>query len=213
MPGWWTPKHPDGGQSENARAATRFTASGLSCVLGDIEDISASGIRVRCASNPSVRPGDVLELTLRRGSGTLRTIAKVAWIKVPLFRAASMGLRFVDKDAEALSALLEALCPGHASEPSEQGNTTTDSQKPADPVTVTIDVEDLYAIVGVPRTATENQIREAFRTLAKTLHPDMNPDPAAQQRFAAISKAYAVLRDPAHRARYDRLLSSASRAA
>lgn len=62
-----------------------------------------------------------------------------------------------------------------------------------------------YEILGVARTATPEQIRTAYRRLAKTSHPDTNPDkPDAAEEFAAISAAHALLSDPEKRARYDR---------
>lgn len=65
--------------------------------------------------------------------------------------------------------------------------------------------DDPYALLGVPRTATEQQIRSAFLKLAKTSHPDVNPgDKKAEERFKAISGAHDLLSDPAKRARFDR---------
>lgn len=63
---------------------------------------------------------------------------------------------------------------------------------------------DLYAVLGVPRDATEDQIRSAYRKLARRYHPDVNPnDKAAEERFKQISFAYDVLSDREKRARYD----------
>lgn len=65
--------------------------------------------------------------------------------------------------------------------------------------------DDPYALLGVPRTATEQQIRSAFLKLAKTSHPDVNPgDKKAEERFKAISGAHDLLSDPVKRARFDR---------
>ncbi len=65
--------------------------------------------------------------------------------------------------------------------------------------------DDPYALLGVPRTATEQQIRSAFLKLAKTSHPDVNPgDKKAEERFKAISGAHDLLSDPAKRTRFDR---------
>jgi DnaJ-class molecular chaperone len=65
--------------------------------------------------------------------------------------------------------------------------------------------EDPYAILGVARDATASQIRRAFLKLAKSSHPDLNPnDPAAEARFKAINAAHALLSDPEQRARFDR---------
>jgi curved DNA-binding protein len=64
---------------------------------------------------------------------------------------------------------------------------------------------DYYEVLGVPRDASEADIRRAYRKLARENHPDVNKDPAAEDRFKEISEAYEVLRDPEKRERYDRL--------
>src|SRR5919106_4630838 len=64
-------------------------------------------------------------------------------------------------------------------------------------------VQDLYEILGVPRDATPAEIKGAYRKLARTLHPDVNADPADQERFKEIAGAYEILSDPAKRRRYD----------
>ncbi len=63
---------------------------------------------------------------------------------------------------------------------------------------------DHYDTLGVPRTASEDDIRRAYRKLARENHPDVNKDPGAEQRFKDVSEAYEVLRDPDRRATYDR---------
>lgn len=65
--------------------------------------------------------------------------------------------------------------------------------------------DDPYAILGVQKTATQEDIRKAYRKLAKSYHPDLNPgDTGAESRFKAVSAAYDLLSDPDKRARYDR---------
>jgi DnaJ-class molecular chaperone len=65
--------------------------------------------------------------------------------------------------------------------------------------------DDPYATLGVPRTASEDDIRKAFHKLAKQLHPDLHPgDKAAAERFKRVSAAYDLLGDPDKRRRYDR---------
>lgn len=64
-------------------------------------------------------------------------------------------------------------------------------------------MDDLYAILGVTRTATHDQIRDAYRRNARRLHPDVNPDPWAAERFKEMTGAYEVLRDENKRASYD----------
>ena len=63
---------------------------------------------------------------------------------------------------------------------------------------------DYYNALGISRDATADQIQQAFRTLARKYHPDVNKDPAAEDRFKEINEAYHVLSDPQTRKRYDR---------
>jgi len=65
--------------------------------------------------------------------------------------------------------------------------------------------EDLYAILGVSRSASDDDIRKAYRKLAKECHPDLHPgDKKAEEKFKRISAAYDILGDPDKRKRYDR---------
>lgn len=65
--------------------------------------------------------------------------------------------------------------------------------------------QDYYEALEVPRTASQEDIRRAYRRLARKYHPDVNKEPGAEDRFKQISEAYEVLRDEEKRARYDRL--------
>ena len=62
---------------------------------------------------------------------------------------------------------------------------------------------DLYAALGVPKTADQAQIKRAFRTLAQKYHPDRNQKPGAEARFKEVSAANEVLGDEQRRALYD----------
>jgi DnaJ-class molecular chaperone len=66
--------------------------------------------------------------------------------------------------------------------------------------------EDPYTVLGVPRTASEDEIRRAYRKLAKELHPDMNPAnrASAEERFKKVSAAYDIVGDAEKRGQYDR---------
>ncbi len=62
---------------------------------------------------------------------------------------------------------------------------------------------DYYAVLGVRRDANAEEIKKAYRRLARELHPDVNPDPVTQERFKEITQAYEVLSDPDKRQMYD----------
>jgi curved DNA-binding protein len=62
---------------------------------------------------------------------------------------------------------------------------------------------DFYEVLGLSRDADQSEIQRAYRKLARTLHPDVNKDPRAEERFKELSEAYDVLSDPDQRKRYD----------
>jgi curved DNA-binding protein len=69
-----------------------------------------------------------------------------------------------------------------------------------------VDFKDYYSTLGVAKTATEKEIKQAYRKLARKHHPDVNPgDKSAETRFKEINEAYEVLGDPPKRKKYDEL--------
>ncbi|MBT8087290.1 MAG: DnaJ domain-containing protein, partial [Gammaproteobacteria bacterium] len=68
-----------------------------------------------------------------------------------------------------------------------------------------MDFKDYYKIMGVARDASEDEIKRAYRKLARKYHPDVSKETDAEARFKDVGEAYAVLRDPEKRAAYDQL--------
>jgi molecular chaperone DnaJ len=63
---------------------------------------------------------------------------------------------------------------------------------------------DYYEILDIPRNASNDEIKAAFRKLARQYHPDVNKEDGAEEKFKELNEAYGVLSDPEKRARYDR---------
>src|SRR5262252_3336136 len=68
-----------------------------------------------------------------------------------------------------------------------------------------MEFRDYYKILGVERAASADQIKTAYRRLARKYHPDVSKEPNAEARFKEMQEAYEVLRDPEKRAAYDQL--------
>lgn len=68
-----------------------------------------------------------------------------------------------------------------------------------------MEYKDYYQIMGIPRDATQDDIKRTYRKLARKYHPDVSKEPEAETRFKEIGEAYEVLKDPEKRAAYDRL--------
>ena len=70
---------------------------------------------------------------------------------------------------------------------------------------------DPYTVLGISPTANSNEIKSAYRRLARLYHPDVNTDPAAGEKFSRIHEAYQTLIDPARRSRFDHEVNQAAR--
>src|SRR5688500_10154061 len=72
-----------------------------------------------------------------------------------------------------------------------------------------MEFKDYYAILGVSKTASAKEVKQAFRKMARKYHPDVNPgDKSAEARFKEINEAYEVIGDPEKRKKYDALGSN-----
>lgn len=191
------------------RAVERFGVTGLSCPLGEVVDISASGMRIRFSGSAPLSKGATATISVSNEGQSVRVSARVVWVrKGGLLRANEMGLQWVNVRPGIAAALVQLGRFGFVS--TQDASQPTPEPQPGPPITARIEVEDLYAILGVQANATHDEIRRAFYAGAQTLHPDRNPSPEAALRFAEISKAWKILRDDDLRDRYDKLTARCS---
>lgn len=202
----------------NPRRADRVVPDGLSCQLGDILDLSETGLRIRSVGRPRVEVGSQLTLTIASALQKLSVKGQIVWVRKSLL-GGMVGVRFVDTPPALAAALVELANHGFVELP-PTGSTCSSSatSKPkasgsgsgfggtgegSSSVRAEVHVENYYEALGVLPSATTEELHAAYRVLARQLHPDVNPSPDAAQRFAYVARAYAVLKDPAKRLRHD----------
>lgn len=214
-------------RTKRQRGSERYVAAGLRCAIGDVVDLSTQGVRVRYAQAPSVRVGDVFDMVIASESQKVRVRARVAWIRRAGVRGGELGAKFEQVRPGVAAALVQLArfgfittdpgAMGGLEEGAGAGSATSSARAggyagAGTPVRASIEVEDLYALLGVAATASGDEIKRAYHARALELHPDRNPTPEAARRFADLAKAYRVLRNAELRARYDALLVSAKAA-
>ncbi|MBY0112690.1 MAG: DnaJ domain-containing protein [Phycisphaerales bacterium] len=176
------------------RTSKRYDTRLTDCALGSIVDLSTEGARIVAHSEPAVKRGHVFEISLTCGDVKIFVLARVAWTSQVQKNVWNIGLHFFDADAQTradVERLLDAAAAGREILPTS------------------VEIEDLYATLGVAPSATGEEIRAAYRRLARKYHPDYAPDQEASRMFARISKCYMVLRDESLRRRYDELRNAA----
>lgn len=218
--------------SRRPRRDERYRTERLTSPLGSVLDVSASGMRIRCEARPPLNKGDAQSFVLQVEGRRIRLPGVVAWVRRAslLSKVHEVGVRFTDQ-RPGVRKLLEqigqhgflpgtgeedAVAPSGRTGSASSGGARQAEACSADPhehplPSVGIEVDDLYALLGVARDASDAEIRSTFHTLARELHPDAAGQAADPDRFAEINKAYRVLRDSALRERYDQMLIASER--
>lgn len=198
------------GKSGTPRTDERFQVQGVRCSLGVIMDLSASGMKIRGEGKPLVAKGSVENFEVTTGRQKLSLPGQIVWIKKKGFRAKTheIGVRFVDTRPQVREALEQLAKFGYIKSKKKSAKPELNSAT----LEAAVKVEDLYEILEVDRDASEEEIRRAYRALAKRYHPDVCDDEHASERFAVIGKAYRVLGDTETRRKYDELLRGSSAA-
>jgi DnaJ-domain-containing protein 1 len=202
------------------RGHDRINATGISCHLGQVLDISGGGMRIRTEGTPGVAKGDICSFGVRSSRHQVSVRGQVMWTRRTSWKNYEFGVRWTDASPVHVQLLLQLARYGFVNIEETRGDAVPNSGSPSSSATSgnsngssvpgAPQVEDLYAVLSVARKAKPDEILSAYRVLARQLHPDVNKDPSAQDRFTQVSKAYSVLKDPETRRRYDILLAGGS---
>jgi DnaJ domain/PilZ domain len=224
---------------EHPRRHPRTEASNLRCTIGAAIDISMGGMQVTSRTKPIVKRGEILPLWIEAGGQRLHLRGRVAWL-TRRGRTHRIGIAFMDLDKRHQAALEQLARFGcfvsdraeedHTNAGSPPASTVGRQGSTGGAVRAGMVVEDLYAILGLPARASQEEITARFRKMARELHPDAHRSRSegsegsvegvggmskkeSDERFTLLHKAYSVLRDPALRQRYDAILAKSERAA
>jgi hypothetical protein len=217
--------------TQAARKAERFRTDGFSCPMGDVVDLSSSGMRVRSEQKPLLKKGDAHQFHVRTCGKQFVVNGRVAWVrrKGLLSGPYELGIEFVGVTADAARAIAKLakfgyVAPGADSQPKKRDAAPGEGSSPggasahetkgrSDTIQASVQMIDLYAVLEVEPEADIEEIKASYRRLARERHPDVCTSADATEAFALLHKAYAVLRDPEMRQRYDDAVARARRAA
>jgi hypothetical protein len=206
-----TPRQNGSTGDDPRRRAKRRNVETASCETGDLLDLSPLGMRLSVPTRSAPRPGSVLVFRLKAPEGVVAVSGRVAWRKRAGLMRCQIGVEFVQLSPTltvALHSLAEFGClTATAAEPTAASGRSKTSgpnhRRPSTASLIPVDMPDLYEMLELDPDSSEDDIHAAYRGLAKKLHPDLNPDPEAADRFIMICKAYEILSDPSMRAAYD----------
>lgn len=185
-------------ESRGKREEERFSTDLLTSTLGDVIDLSGSGIRVRRKSASGVAVGQLVKVTIKSDQCQVTLKCRIVRVRKIGLRECDIGLAFVEI-RPGLRAALQSLArfgfipnlqqdsAGNAAGPTRRRST----------------LPDYYGLLQLPESATEEQIRAAYHEAARKYHPDANRTASRVFMFEAVTEAYRTLRDPRQRRDYD----------
>ncbi|MEM7576353.1 MAG: DnaJ domain-containing protein [Planctomycetota bacterium] len=175
------------------------------CELGDVLDISAGGMRVQCPGKPPLKSGAAATIRVKTSAGSETLNVRCCWVRRSgLFGKWQIGLKFIgitDQQAERLGIIAEyGFIPEHKQpkkpEPQQDADNSNESQGEANQDAARLDESLIphFAALELEPGADAQQIRDAYRRLVRTCHPDVSKSDEARTQFLKIQQAYDALR-------------------
>ena len=202
--GWFGFKGRSVGTRRGKRREERFHTDLLTSTLGDVVDLSGTGVRVRRNGRPGVTVGQVMPVTLKSDQCHVTLKSRVVRIKRNGLRECEIGLAFVEIRPGLRNALHNLARFGFI--PNLGGGA---SQEPLPDKKHKSAIPDYYGLLKISPNATDEQIRVAYHEAARRYHPDANRSADRVFMFEAVSEAYRILRDPHKRREYDQRRTAA----
>ncbi|MHC5024227.1 MAG: DnaJ domain-containing protein [Planctomycetota bacterium] len=181
--------------------------------MGLVKDLSTAGMRVACTGKPPVKVGQIQKIRIKGNRASVVVTGKVIWVRRTRFRKYDTGIQFIAMKPAVAGAIDQLARFGFIRQNQERLDdlTGTGSGRSASArqrrggrsIRASIDLPDYYALLDVPADASQDEIREAYRKLARIYHPDVNREDVGQAKFIEINEAYEILKDPERRMTYD----------
>lgn len=207
----WKKQLEPGDASWRKRKAERYGGETVQCALGEILDVSASGMRVMCQGKPPVKQGGVMPIKLCFSDGSLQVAVQVRWCKRRGLKRYEIGLQFiqlkpgVEKVLEAIARFGMAEAAKHMESSSKRHASHHQRKRKTTKPRAEVELPNYYKALELCPEATPAEIKSSYRRLATKFHPDRNTSPEATKRFEEINEAYHVLRDTQRRDSYERM--------
>lgn len=212
MQNWpWSKQPEPGDASWRQRKANRYGGETVNCALGEILDVSASGMRVMCEGKPPVKEDGVISLKLCFSDGALQVASQVRWCKRRGLKRYEIGLEFIqlksgtEKVLEAIARFGMASAAKHMGDSNKRHAGRHQGQRKTRMPRAEVELPNYYRALELSPDATEDEIKSSYRKLATMYHPDRNDSPEATKRFEEVNEAYHVLRDERRRETYTRM--------
>lgn len=195
-------KAATGAGRRGQRGEERFRTDLLRSTLGDVIDLSGSGVRVRHAGRPRVAVGQVVPVTLESDECRIVLKSRVVRMRRVGLRTFEIAVTFTEIKPGLRAALHHLARFGfipnlHARGGGGGGETQSGGARH------TSTLPDYYGLLRIPPTATPQQVRAAYHEAAQRYHPDAVGSADRAFMFQAVTEAYRVLRDTGRRADYD----------
>lgn len=197
----------DPSPSPQPERAERMETAVVSCALGPIVDISRTGLSVRVQRMMSLSEGTETDLELSAPTDAMMVRVRVVRTRALGGGRFEIALEFVGMSEEERTAVENLARHGK-----RRGVGAFANEARREKLIQALRMPDYYAALGVRPAATLDEVRAAYRALARKYHPDVCREEGAQQRFCLISDAHETLGEQDKRAVYDALYALRSAA-